>query len=158
MQRRNLALSTVLCVALPLAVSLPESTKDVGTQLRELGYEPELDEDGDWRLLLGFDDGRSQIVWVLNSVNELGNADVREVFATAHVLQPEDDEERLSTQLLTDASSFILGSWARYEDNIYAVARIPADADEDLLEAAIQEVAGAADVLEEELTGDADAY
>jgi hypothetical protein len=160
-------MKTVSCVLVGLlsvvasvhaAVPAP-ATPDasVATQLDAAGLKYEIDDDGDYQLLFGGEDGRSQAVWVRSVVETLGKMRIREVISVAGPLAGLDTPEgiaRAAAQLqaaMHDASENKLGGWVlkgKDANVFYYVAQIPADTDGEDLRSVVESVARVADAFE----------
>lgn len=120
----------------------------------ELNYE--IDEDGDFKLVLEFDDERSHVVYVSSRTYTLANLEIREVWSIGHV-----SDSALSTELanrfLTESADMILGGWElqTWGDQQVVVfrAKMSANASGETLESAIAAVSQTADEMEKELVG-----
>ncbi len=144
-----------LCAALP-AAHAADADPAIAKQLKELGYEYEVDEDGDYKLLMatGENDERSQIVFVRSAIETYGNHRVREVWSYAY-RSPSDALPALVANRLLDASNrLIIGSWVKQERNAVYVAKIASNATTGELEDAIAAAAVSADAMETELADD----
>ena len=56
----------------------------IATQLKKLGYEYEVDDDGDYKLTFSLDGDRSQLAFVLSQTESFGQFRIREVWAPAY--------------------------------------------------------------------------
>ncbi len=150
----------VLAITLAVAATLPAHAADadptIAKQLKELGYEYEVDEDGDYKLLMatGENDERSQIVFVRSAVETYGNFRVREIWSYAYQ-SPSDSFPAIVANRLLDASNrLIVGSWVKQERSAVYVAKIAANASTGELEDAIAAASISADAMEAELADD----
>ena len=125
----------------------------------ELSYE--IDGDNDFGLVFEFNDGRSQLVWVLSDTVELDALEIREVWSIAH-RSDEPLPERVARRLLSQNANVKLGAWQtrKMGDEYVALfsAQIAADTDVATLVTALQVVSATADEMEIELTGGDDEY
>lgn len=148
------------CLMLALCAALPARAADadpaIARQLKELGYEYELDEDGDYKLLMatGENDERSQIVFVRSAVETYGNHRVREVWSYAYRSTSDALPALVANRLLDASNRLIIGSWVKQERNAVYVAKIAASATTGELEDAIAAAAVSADAMEAELAND----
>ncbi len=131
------------------------SDASVAAKLDAKGTPYEIDEDGDYRILVNLDDGRSQLVWVRNVVHTTDEQRIREIWSYGL----RSDERRLpahiANRLLSANMDLILGGWARQDGNALLIIKIDADADADTLDEAIDLAASIADRMEQQLvTGD----
>ncbi|MEM1056298.1 MAG: hypothetical protein AAGI52_12300 [Bacteroidota bacterium] len=155
-------LALVLVCLLPLSALAqkkppPGPSRDARVEgtLNALGYEYEIDEDGDYKLIFETDNGRSHIVWVRPTTDRLLDLEVREVFAIANNYIG-GVPGGIPPRLLEDNAQFILGSWAIEATTILFVVKIRANATRAEMEAALLATASTADAMEEELTGGTD--
>ncbi|KAF5292105.1 hypothetical protein FQR65_LT20326 [Abscondita terminalis] len=131
--------AVLACALFASSTALPALAADadpaIAKQLKALGYEYEVDEDGDYKLLMatGDDDERSQIVFVRSAVETYGNLRVRELWSYAYK---------------SPSPAFSAGENAVY------VAKILADANAKTLEDSIAAAAHSADAMEIELADD----
>lgn len=151
-----LALALVAALAGVSGAHAADADPAIAKQLKALGYEYEVDEDGDYKLLMatGDNDERSQIVYIRSTVETYGKHRVRELWSYAY-RSPSDSLSAVVANRLLDASNaLIIGSWAKQERSAVYVAKIPADASTELLEDAISAAAVSADAMEVELAED----
>lgn len=123
----------------------------IGPLLKAHGTPYTIDDDGDYRILVDLGDDRTQIVWVRSVVHETGEQRIREVWTYGY----RSDERRIpatvANRLLSENFDLILGAWARSEGNAVLVLKIPADADADTLNEAIDLAASIGDRMEKQL-------
>lgn len=155
-------LRAVLLVVL-LAVAAPSLAQDAEAPPSDPGLEEaferleiiyEVEDNGDYRLVYGLENGRNQIVWIRPEVYEAGTVEVREVFSYAMTLKegaplPSGVAERL----LVYNHDYILGAWARGGDRLVFSARMPPVVTDDELLDMISIVMFTADEVEQEITG-----
>ena len=135
-----------------------EADAGVGKKLAAQDLKYEVDEDGDYKLLFGLDDDRSQIVWVRSPVETLGGMRIREVLAIGGKLPKSKgaDAAGMQATLTRDAmlksSDQKLGGWVlKTSDDervFYYVAQIPADLNAADLETVARVVAQNGDEFE----------
>ncbi|MGS1079053.1 hypothetical protein [Pseudoxanthomonas beigongshangi] len=133
-----------------------EADPTIAKQLKALGYEYEVDEDGDYKLLMatGDNEERSQIVYIRSTVETYGKHRVRELWSYAYRSPGDSLSAVVANRLLDASNALILGSWVKQERNAVYVAKLPADASTELLEDAISAAAVSADAMEVELAED----
>lgn len=154
MIRMRRILSIILIVACtPVAAEeapAPPPPPDafIVTQLEELGYEYEMDTDGNFRLLFDLDDERSQLVWIRNRTYESHGIAMRDVWSFALRLRGKYASVKLADRLLRDSLDSIMGGWMRDGDYIAYLVKLPADATVEQLDAALGEAIDKADALE----------
>nr|WP_295379931.1 hypothetical protein [Pseudoxanthomonas sp.] len=133
-----------------------EADPAIAKQLKALGYEYEVDEDGDYKLLMatGDNEERSQIVYIRSAVETYGKHRVRELWSYAYQSPSDSLPAVVANRLLDASNALILGSWVKQERSAVYVAKLPADASTELLEDAISAAAVSADAMEVELAED----
>lgn len=134
----------------------------VGLALDEVKADYQIVDDGDYKLTIGFDDKRSQVVFVSSAVESLDKLRVREVWAIANLYVPGNEPADLAVALLKDAAGKILGGWQLRDFGdrtglIYCM-QLPADLDAVALRTAYEQTAVIADEKEKELTEGKDDY
>ncbi|MGH8062015.1 MAG: hypothetical protein ACREO7_08385 [Pseudoxanthomonas sp.] len=158
----KLSLAPLLAPSLGLALSLPAHAQAPGkpaadagikAQLAELDYQYEVDEDNDFKLVFEVgEEGRSQIVYILSSVESYGAHKVREIWSPAYESPTEDFAAPIANRLLEASNSAKLGGWVKQGRNAVFVVKIAADASKEALDDAISAASGLADEMEAELT------
>ncbi|OQY40345.1 MAG: hypothetical protein B6229_01965 [Spirochaetaceae bacterium 4572_7] len=111
------------------------------------------DTDGDYVIDYKTRTGRDQQIIVRKHTNAFQNIYVREIISIAKVYTNEIIPEKLTKYLLIDNySSKYIGNWAIHKKDdistILFIAKLPYDTERLFLEAAVVEVAEAADALE----------
>lgn len=154
MSRTRLIALALLVLAGPLQAA--DADPVIAKQLKDLGYEYEVDQDGDYKLLMAAGDaGRSQIVFIRSAVETYGKQQVREIWSYAYKAPGDTLPAVVANRLLDASNSLILGSWVKQGGSAVYVAKIPADADLEELNDAVAAAATTADEMELALTGDA---
>lgn len=150
------AFAAVALLALACSAHAADADPGIAKQLKELGYEYEVDEDGDYKLLMtaGDNDERSQIVYIRSAVETYGNHRVRELWSYAYQSPADSLPAVVANRLLEASNALILGSWVKQERSAVYVAKLPADASTGLLEDAVAAAAVSADAMEIELADD----
>jgi hypothetical protein len=129
----------------------------VGSCLRELDLNYQIDEDGDFRLVMRTDDDRSQICIIKSAVEEMFGIRRRKVYSPAlRSFGPFDP--RTADILLKENAVLKAGNWlvsADAEDTHLAIFQIvvPHDAPAALLAEVIAAVTLVADHMEQRLSG-----
>lgn len=127
----------------------------IAAQLKQLGYEYEVDKDGDYRLLMGFSDSpRSQIVFIRSATESYGKYRIREIWSYAYQSTGEALPALVANRLLEASNQLILGGWVKQGNHAVYVAKIPADARAEALGDALDAAASSADDMELELAAD----
>jgi hypothetical protein len=156
-----LGLLALLCLASGLARAAPDPR--VEARLQELDLRYQVDEEGEFKLLLRFEDGRRHQVYVDSATDSYGEdldrlrrLEVRSVWAPVARYEGELPPE-VARRLLEDAYGLKLGTWqtARAEGSSLVIFSVRADAAADArtLHTLIWYVAYRADQMEKELTG-----
>lgn len=144
------------------AADLPKGDPAVRLVLDELKASYEVVDDGDYKLTIGFDDKRSQVVFVSSAVETLGKMTVREVWAIANLYVPGNEPSELAVALLKDAAGKILGGWQLREfgdrTGLVYCMQLPAGIDAVGLRTAYEQTAVIADEKEKEITGGKDDF
>lgn len=154
MSRTRLIALALLVLAGPLQAA--DADPAIAKQLKDLGYEYEVDQDGDYKLLMAAGDaGRSQIVFIRSAVETYGKQQVREIWSYAYKAPGDTLPAVVANRLLDASNSLILGGWVKQGGAAVYVAKIPADADLEELNDAVAAAAASADEMELALTGDA---
>ena len=132
-----------------------KSPADAGikAQLEQLDYKYEVDDDNDFKLVFKIgDDDRSQIVYIRSPVETYGEHRVREIWSPAYKSPTDDFPALIANRLLEDADTKKLGGWVKQDQYAIFVVKIPADADKEALDDALDAAMAAADEMEAELT------
>ena len=141
-------------LVLPLAASAA-ATPDavVKAQLEKKQTPYEIDEDGDFSIIVRIDENRTQQVWVRSVVETTDHQAVREIWSRAY--QTEDDAfpPMIANELLEHSNTLKLGSWVKNGSDAMMVIKIPADASAEVLDESIDLAAITADKMELKLTG-----
>jgi len=130
--------------------SSPDYDERVKQQLDAEGWTYEIDEDGDFKMVVGFDDeDRSQLVYVISNTMESGDLEVREVWSPVYTtdgpLSPE-----IAQWALDRSWDQVIGSLASNGSTVYFVAKIDAEAPPEVLSRIIRVAASTGDELEKE--------
>lgn len=133
----------------------PAPDPQVRGQLDELGYEYEVDEDGDYRMVFEMADStekRSQLVYVRTPVESYGVLRLREVWSPGYKAAGTDFPAAVANRLLAATQDNKVGAWAKQDEYAVFVVKLPADADAKALDDAIDAAITSADAMEAELT------
>ena len=133
----------------------PAPDPQVRQQLDELGYEYEVDEDGDYRLVFEMADNtekRSQLVYVRTPVESYGVLRVREIWSPGYKADGTVFPAPVANRLLAATQDNKVGAWAKQDEYAVFVVKLPADADAKALDDAIDAAITSADAMEAELT------
>mgnify|MGYP000194568318 CR=1 FL=1 len=129
--------------------------------IEAVGWKYEVDSDGDYKMVFRFDDDRTQLVYANSKTVELGNMEIREVWAPGFRL-PADATAEMLMDLLRDNNRVKVGAWRviKSGDDLVAVftAQISADADKETFETVVQAVCTTADEKEKAVTSGKDDF
>ena len=152
--RPPLLAACLFCLAAPLAVAGDAS---VETRLDARGIKYEIDGDGDYRVVVSYEDEkRTQLVFVSGTTESIKGLMVREVFSPAGKVDG-DDIAGKALALLAENRTQKVGAWEIAGNTLYYVIKLPDSVDAVQLEAAIDIASNIADDKEIELSGDEDA-
>jgi len=146
----------VLACLTAVDASAAQPDKRVAKALKKAGIEYSVDADGDYEILVSVG-RRTHKVWVRSETSWFDAAEVRDIFAYAHVT-PEGEglPDDLYRSLLE--RHYKIGAWITEAGRAASFsAAIDARAKPHVLRSAILAVAESADDLEKELTGNEDA-
>ena len=152
------ALLLGLAQAAPAQIGGSDKSGDprVKAALDELGLKYDVDSDGDYKLLLKLDSGRTQFVWVISHTESYGNLEIREVYSFGFKTGGDLSKE-LSQRLLQENTENKLGAWRLVGSGSTQVAtyavQIAATADANSLKQALKIVVVLADAMEKEVVG-----
>lgn len=149
--KRTALLALLLAVAGTSTAA--EADKAVGRQLEKLGFNFEVDEDGDYRMVFDLDNDRTQLVYVRSAVEEFGSHAVREVWSPGYTSATDSLPVAVANRLLEDAQDAKLGGWVKQQRTAMFVVKVDAKASADQLNDAIDAATRTADAMELELTG-----
>ena len=125
----------------------------IKAQLDALDYKYEIDEDNDFKMVFNIgEEGRSQIVYVRSPVESYGEHQVREIWSPAYHSPTEAFPALIANRLLEDSDTKKLGGWVKQDKYAVFVVKIPANADGEALDDALDAAMAAADEMENELT------
>ncbi len=146
-----LSLSTAAQAKQPRDGSVADAR--IKSQLAELEYKYEVDEDNDFKLVFTVADSeRSQVVYVRSPVETYGTHAVREIWSPGYASPKDEFPGSVANRLLEASSAAKLGSWVKQGRNAVFVVQIAADASSAELDDAIDLAVSLADEMEAELT------
>ncbi|QOY64024.1 hypothetical protein INQ40_06520 [Lysobacter sp. H21R4] len=140
------------------AAEAPAVEVSIGKQLDELGYEHDVDDDGDYKLVLEMEDDRTQLAYVRSPVHEFGTHRVREIWSPAYRVDGGRFPAPVSVRLLEDSHDSVLGGWVKQGDIAMFVVKLAADASATELKDAIAAAVTTADAMETELSPGSDEF
>jgi hypothetical protein len=134
-----------------------EGDPRVDQALDDLGFNYEIDSDGDYKIGCELKDGRTQLGFIRSETEEFVGMEIREVFSFG-LRSSGPFDARTANFLLEFSQTKKIGAWSVIrdaEDNHLAVfsAKIAADLDGKLLHGVIYSVLATADEIEERLSG-----
>ncbi|WP_167285088.1 YbjN domain-containing protein [Marilutibacter alkalisoli] len=130
----------------------------VAGQLDALGYEYEVDDDGDYRLVFEVDEQRTQLVFVLSGTETYGSHEVREVWAPAYRAVDDGFPVEVANRLLAASHENKLGAWVKQDGLAVYVVKLPAGASSAQLSDAMEYAANVADRMEAALSDGEDEF
>ena len=150
----------LLCGSAWAQEAKPQPDSAIEAQLKALDYKFEIDKDGDYKLVFDMDeDGkRSQLVFVRSGVEDYLGHKVREVISPAYEGNEAGFPANVANRLLAASTDSIMGAWGKQGGLAIYTVRIPANADKDTLDAAINAAINSADKMEAELTPGKDEF
>jgi hypothetical protein len=135
----------------------PAGDARVRQQLDELGYQYEIDDDGDFRAVFEFQgEKRSQVVYVNSRTSTYDSLEIREIWSPA-IESKGPFAPKVANRLLEASFDAPLGSWQVFKQKngkfiaVFAV-KLLVTADNATLQRAINAVLAHADEMERELT------
>lgn len=158
---RSLAL--LLAAAAPAIASATTPDAGLGAQLRRLGYEAVVDDNGDYRILFGLGKDaagreRNQFTYVRSAVESYGSLKVREIWSVAYEAAQPELPATVANRLLADAGDSILGGWVNQDGTAAFVIKLAPDVGDQALADAIEAATRSADAMEAELTPGEDRF
>lgn len=135
-----------------------EYDRRVETSLNEADLKYDIDKDGDFKLLLNYDDNRTQLVFVQSKTEQYKNYEIREIFAYGYKSPTSEFSASIANRLLIDNSKKKMGAWEKRGEYAVYVIKISADADALSLKNAIQLAAVCAEEMEKEITPTKDTF
>lgn len=143
----------IALLALPFAAAAQDADPIVKAQLESKGTPFEIDDDGDFQIVVRLEDDRTQLVWVRSVVSETDHHQVREIWSPGYQSATDNFPASVANDLLARSNELILGAWVKQERVAMFVTKVPADANADALDEAIDLTALSADEVEKDLTG-----
>lgn len=150
-----LALATLIVLA-----PLPAHARDASVEARldARGMKYEIDEDGDYRLIVSYsEEDRTQLVFVSGSTESIEGLLVREVFSPVANIGTHGIAGK-ALEFLKESRKLKIGAWEVAGDMLYYVIKLPDNIDAAQLAAAVAIAAENADNKEIELTAGKDEF
>lgn len=157
--RPALSLSLLSLAGIALATAVPAAAEDakVASRLDREGIKYTVDGDGDYKITFNYSkEGRTQLVFVSGTTQEVSGLTVREVFSPAGRIEADGIGGKVALQLLEASSQMKLGSWEIRGDVLYFVIKVLDSASSSELSSMLDIAAETADDKEIELSGDKD--
>ncbi|MBP5300353.1 MAG: hypothetical protein J6Y80_03010 [Victivallales bacterium] len=131
----------------------PEADARIAAALDRMEVKYEVDEDGDYRIIIPCDDDRSQLVFVNSNIENYGEFEIREVWSIGY-----RHENSVPPAIVKKAAKlsgdYIVGAWEMVGDEKLAmVAKVPANLADDTLIGTIVAVGRRADKFEMDTLG-----
>lgn len=154
-----LLLGSALAAA-PLLSSAQQAEYDASVKktLDKADLKYEIDEDGDFKMVIGLEEGRTQLVFVYSSVLTYDGVNVRTIMSPLKVADNREElSEDLLYQLLVENGENKIGSWEIIEAPdgklmFQYVVKVPTDLNADDLRSMIGLAAVAADQIENKIS------
>ncbi|MGV8931539.1 MAG: hypothetical protein ACOH1R_05440 [Luteimonas sp.] len=141
------------------AAGAVRSDASVKARLDARGLKYVIDEDGDYRVTYSWKaEGRTQLVYVSGTAEEISGMKVREVFAPAANIGDKGLSAQDANALLRESRRNKLGSWEANSAHLMYVIKLPDSIDAATLEIAMDIAAELADNKEIEISGDVDEF
>lgn len=151
------AVAIVLCLGTSTTLATAAKAEDQFEKLmNKVGLPYKVGENGHYRFEIPLKDGRTQLVFVSDKVQEVGSMKVREVYSAGYVSDKPLAAD-IANQLLEDSEGVKIGGWALWHDQGRYIAnfsvKMSANSGVDDLKTAIVVAARRADAIEKNLTG-----
>jgi hypothetical protein len=148
-------IGVVMLVASARAVDTEAGDPRIQKLLIEKKLKHRIDKDGDFKVVLDTQPGRTQLVFISSRTHEYGPLEIREVWSPA--IQDDDMPAPLTLRLLQKNDVVKLGAWrvstlSGVKTAVFA-AQVDANADGDSLLAALKAVSTGADEIERDVVG-----
>ncbi|GAB4128866.1 YbjN domain-containing protein [Thermopirellula anaerolimosa] len=159
------ALAAIIAASMFAVVARAQLGSSADARVRKvieaIGWKYEVDSDGDYKMVFRFDDERTQLVYANGKTVELGNMEIREVWAPGFKI-PGDASAEMLLDLLRENNRVKVGAWRviKSGSDLVAVftAQISADADKDTFQTVVQAVCTTADEKEKAVTEGGDDF
>ncbi len=155
-----------LCVsATPTFAQLGDEESEYDLRVKaildEIGFEYEITDLGDFKVLMSLEEERTQVVYVKSATEFYDEMEVREIWSVGYVVEGDIPGE-VANKLLENSFDQKIGAWQVIRDDetslaIFAV-KMSANANAASVRSAIIAAVRSADAMEMELTGDTDAF
>lgn len=129
--------------------------------LDEIGFEYEITDAGDFKIVLELEDDRTQVAFVKSGTEFYDEMEIREIWSVGHSSEG-DLPGDVANLLLQNSFDQKLGAWQVIQDEETSIAifaiKMSANANAASMRSAIIAAVRSADAIEMELTGDTDAF
>ena len=157
MLRRTAFRITAAALAVSASFLAQAASPTVEARLKSAGIQYVTDEDGDFKVTYNYSkEGRTQLVFVSGSTQEVGSFEVREIFSPAGRVGTDGISNAKAMELIENNRKYKLGAWEISGDVLYFVIKLPESLSAKELESAMDIAAETADDMEIELSGDRD--
>jgi hypothetical protein len=138
------------------AIAAPADAR-VKAALDKMGWKYDVDKDGDFKVRIKTQEGRSQSVNISSATRKIGNLEVRQIISAGYVSQGPLDA-KIANQLLDNNAGLPMGAWSvvSVKDRSVAllVAKIDANSNADDLQMMLGMLTYGADSMEKTLTNE----
>lgn len=161
-----------LCIALTLFCSVGTAFAQLGDEdsehdlrikaiLDEIGFEYEITDAGDFKVIVALEDDRTQAAYIKSETEFYDEMEIREIWSVGYASDGNIPED-VANMLLQNSFDQKIGAWQVIHDDetslaIFAV-KMSANANAKSVRSAIIAAVRSADAVELELTGDTDAF
>ncbi len=140
-----------------MSIGQKQGDPRVKTTLELMKSHYQLDNDGDYKVTVEFEDGRSQVAYICSETEFFDNFELREIWSISYISEGFLDIDT-ANYLLLENDKLQLGSWRLMElkNNSFAVVfaiQVAADSDINSFNSALYTVLKVADDMEKRFTG-----
>ena len=130
----------------------------VKKQLDSLKLKYEIDDDGDYKIVMDVGEGRTQLAYIRSNTETYGSNQVREIWSPGYKAAGDVLPEKVANRLLEYSNEVKLGGWVKQKSYAVFVVKIPTSASASELQDALEAAVNSADEIEQEFTGTKDDF
>lgn len=123
---------------------------------RQIKYS--IDEDGDFRVVFTLEDNRTQLALIRSATSKIASFEIREVWSVGYKSAESEFPPEMAVKFLDHNATLKFGAWEKHNNTVMFVTKFAANADSQTLYDAMMITLETADVMEKELSGDADEF